>query len=75
VFWTGCAGTGMYPNSVSYDSDRALAEAVVERFNRQWVGECGECRKAPALGHPTQYETSCQACITRANERKWGAGK
>lgn len=73
VFWTGCAGSGI-PGG-TYEADKALAEAVVERFNRHLEGQCGECFQAPALGHPTQYETSCEACISKANERKWGAGK
>lgn len=73
VFWVGCAGSGM-PGG-TYEADKAMAQAVVERFNRHWDGVCGECHKAPALGHPSQYETSCEACIARHNERKWGVGK
>jgi hypothetical protein len=73
VFWVGCAGSGI-PGG-SYAADKALAYAVVERFNRQWEGVCVECSKAPALGHPTHYETSCEACIGKANDRKWGASK
>jgi hypothetical protein len=73
VFWTGCAGSGI--PSGTYASDKALAEAVVERWNRQWDGKCAECHEAQALGHPTQYETSCEACIRKFNERKWGVGK
>jgi hypothetical protein len=72
VFWTGCAGSGM-PGG-TYEADKALAETVVERWNRHWDGKCAECHSATALGHPTQYETSCEACIGKANDRKWGVG-
>jgi hypothetical protein len=73
VFWTGCAGSGM-PGG-TYEADKALAESVVERWNRHWDGVCGQCHRSPALGHPVQYETSCEACIKKDNARKWGAGK
>lgn len=32
VFWAGCAGSGM--PGTTYEADKALAEAVVERWNR-----------------------------------------
>jgi hypothetical protein len=73
VFWVGCAGSGL-PGG-TYEADKALAASVVERWNRHWEGQCAECRSVPALGHPTQYETSCGACIQKANDRKWGTGK
>jgi hypothetical protein len=73
VFWTGCAGSGI-PGG-TYEADKALAAQIVERFNRHWEGKCGECRKEQALGHPTQYETSCEACIDKANVAKWGRAR
>ena len=33
---------------------------------------CGECFQRPALGHCVQWEGSCQECLDKANERKWG---
>jgi hypothetical protein len=73
VFWTGCTGSGM-PGG-TYDADRALAELIIARFNRHWEGKCGECSTNQALGHPTQYETSCESCIKKFNEAKWGPGR
>lgn len=73
VFWVGCAGSGL-PGG-TYEADKALAEAVVERFNRHWEGKCGECGVNQALGHPTQYEASCGECLRKCNDARWGRAK
>lgn len=73
VFWVGCAGSGL-PGG-TYEADKALAELIVARVNQHWEGTCADCGKAPALGTPMSYETSCEACIVKANERQWGKGK
>lgn len=74
IFWTGCAGSGM--PGTTFEADKALAEAIVARWNCGHAdGVCSDCHTHPALGHPTQYETSCRSCLQRANDLKWGEGR
>jgi hypothetical protein len=77
VFWTGCAGSGM-PGG-TYETDKRLAETIVERWNAHanldGLRKCNQCLTRPAMGHPTEFETSCAECVKRDNDRKWCVGK